>query len=109
MNDPSIAGKGYALTQVRRGGGAGGKGKAKAADSKATAKQKAKAGPAFPGYSLRTDRYRYTEWDGGKQGVELYDHQADPHEYTNLAKDPKHADTVKQLSAKLGDLLTAQK
>jgi iduronate 2-sulfatase len=109
MNDPSLAGKGYAFTQVRRGGGAGGKAKAKAADPNATAKQKAKAGPAFPGYSLRTDRYRYTEWDSGKQGLELYDHQTDPHEYANLAKDPKHADTVKQLSAKLDELLTAQK
>ena len=43
-----------------------------------TAKQKAKAGPAFIGYSLRTDRYRYTEWDEGKQGTELYDHEKDP-------------------------------
>src|SRR5262245_14022949 len=101
LNDSANPGKGYALTQVRRGGGAGAKAKAKAADPSATAKQKAKAGPAFIGYSLRTDRYRYTEWDGGKQGLELYDHQADPHEYTNLAKDPKLADTVKQLSAKL--------
>ncbi len=109
LNDPSIAGKGYALTQVRRGGGAGGKAKAKAADPNATAKQKSKTGPAFVGYSLRTDRYRYTEWDGGKQGAELYNHQADPQEYTNLAKDAKHAETVKQLSAKLQELLASQK
>jgi uncharacterized sulfatase len=109
LNDAANPGKGYALTQVRRGGGGGGKAKAKAkADPNATAKQKAKAGPAFPGYSLRTDRYRYTEWDSGKQGLELYDHQTDPQEFTNLAKDPKHADTIKQLSAKLRELV-AQK
>jgi iduronate 2-sulfatase len=101
MNDPSQAGKGFAITQVRRGGGAGGKAKAKATDPNATAKQKSKAGPAFIGYSLRTDRYRYTEWDEGKQGLELYDHEKDPHEYTNLAKDPAHSATVKQLSDKL--------
>jgi arylsulfatase A-like enzyme len=109
MNDASVAGKGFALTQVRRGGGGGEKAKAKAADSNATAKQKAKAAAAFLGYSLRTDRYRYTEWDGGKQGVELYDHEKDPQEFTNLAKDPKHAETAKQLSAKLQALVAAQK
>jgi uncharacterized sulfatase len=109
MNDPNQAGKGFALTQVRRGGGDGGKAKAKAADANATAKQKSKAGAAFIGYSLRTDRYRYTEWDGGKQGLELYDHEKDPQEFTNLAKDSAHADTVKQLSAKLSELIAAQK
>jgi iduronate 2-sulfatase len=109
LNDASNPGKGYALTQVRRGGGGGGKAKAKAADPNATAKQKSKAGPAFAGYSLRTDRYRYTEWDGGKQGTELYDHQTDPQEFTNLSKDSRHADTVKQLSAKLHELVAAQK
>jgi arylsulfatase A-like enzyme len=114
MNDPSQPGKGFALTQVRRGGGGGGKAKAnKVADAKVaekqTAKQKSKAGPVFIGYSLRTDRWRYTEWDGGKQGVELYDHEQDPNEYTNLAKDPRHADTVKQLSSRLHELIAAQK
>jgi iduronate 2-sulfatase len=110
MNDPSQAGKGYALTQVRRGGGGGGKAKNKATPTeKQTEKQKSKAGPGFIGYSLRTDRYRYTEWDEGKQGVELYDHEKDPQEYTNLAKDAQHADTVKQLSTKLHELIAAQK
>jgi len=111
MNDASLPGKGFALTQVRRGGGGGGRAKGKKAidPAKATAKQKSKAGPAFLGYSLRTDRYRYTEWDGGKQGLELYDHENDPHEFTNLAKNPQHADIVKQLSAKLHELVAAQK
>jgi uncharacterized sulfatase len=39
------------------------------------------------GRSVRTERYRYTEWDGGKEGVELYDYQSDPNEFKNLAKD----------------------
>ena len=38
------------MTQVRRGAGEN----------------------AFMGYSVRTDRWRYTEWDEGKRGVELW-------------------------------------
>lgn len=56
---------------------------------------------AFAGRSIRTDRWRYSEWDDGKKGVELYDHQNDPHEYTNLASDPAHAQTVKELRQQL--------
>jgi arylsulfatase A-like enzyme len=92
LADASAATKGFALSQVRRGGGGGGK------------KKKAAAAAAFPGYSLRTPRWRYTEWDSGSKGVELYDHESDPHEFTNLAQDPKHAGTVKELAATLREL-----
>jgi uncharacterized sulfatase len=43
------------------------------------------------GKTVRTERWRYTEWDGGNKGVELYDHHADAGEYHNLARDPQHA------------------
>ncbi len=64
----------------------------------------------FLGRSIRTDRHRYTEWDGGKKGTELYDHQADPGEWKNLAVDAAHADTIatlkKQMDAVCPDHLT---
>ena len=48
------------------------------------------------GRSVRTDRYRYTEWGDEKQ-AELYDHQTDPHEYTNLVNDPKHSSALAEM------------
>jgi arylsulfatase A-like enzyme len=106
LADASSPTKGFALTQVRRGGGGMGKGKNKKASAQKASggRQPPEASATFAGYSLRTDRYRYTEWDGGMKGVELYDHQADPQEFTNLAKEPAHATTVKELSAKLKEL-----
>lgn len=53
------------------------------------------------GYSIRTERWRYTEWDGGKLGAELYDHNADPKEYHNLAGDPAQAATIAGLRRQL--------
>ncbi|HEU0039504.1 MAG TPA: sulfatase/phosphatase domain-containing protein [Verrucomicrobiae bacterium] len=49
------------------------------------------------GYSVRTERWRYTEWDGGEAGAELYDHNRDPHEWHNLASDAKQAGTIAEL------------
>jgi uncharacterized sulfatase len=53
------------------------------------------------GRSVRTERWRYTEWDDGKAGAELYDHEKDPREFANLAADPAHASTAKELRALL--------
>ncbi len=49
------------------------------------------------GRSIRTQRYRYTEWDAEGKKAELYDHDADPHEQRNLAAEPSHAETVARL------------
>jgi iduronate 2-sulfatase len=61
-------------------------------------------GKALMGYSMRTDRYRFTAWvqrnDHSKiEAIELYDHQTDPQENISLATDPKHAGLVTKLTA----------
>jgi uncharacterized sulfatase len=53
------------------------------------------------GASLRTERYRYTEWDEGAAGSELYDHLTDAGETRNLADDPSQAALVARLGALL--------
>jgi iduronate 2-sulfatase len=61
----------------------------------------------YMGYSMRTDRYRYTEWvqKGDRNtppaGVELYDHHVDPDENINLAGLPEHAALLAQLRQRL--------
>ena len=43
---------------------------------------------SIKGYSVRTQRWRYTEWDHGHAGIQLFDHNNDPDEYCNLADRP---------------------
>ena len=57
------------------------------------------------GYSMRDDRYRYTEWrewaTGHRRATELYDHAIDPDETINRAEDPALAATRAALGAQL--------
>lgn len=53
------------------------------------------------GQSLRTKKWRYNLWNNGKDGVELYDHENDPGEFTNLAKDKKYRDVIKSLNVQM--------
>jgi uncharacterized sulfatase len=68
LDDPAARHKDAALTVVKRG--------------------------QVVGRSVRTEKYRYTEWDGGKRGAELYDHAADPGEWVNLS-DRKEYEAVR--------------
>lgn len=113
LRDPSAPGRGWALTQVvRRGAGAGGGKKKTARGAEAGVRADRKAAVAdgdegggsgrFFGYTLRTTRWRYTEWgDDGRNGRELYDHDADPRELTNLAERAELADTMRALGQQL--------
>lgn len=54
------------------------------------------------GISIRTDQYRYTEWGrSARNGRELYDYHADPHETVNIADLPENRELVAQLSERL--------
>jgi iduronate 2-sulfatase len=60
-------------------------------------------GKALMGYSMRTDRHRFTAWvqrdDHMKvEAIELYDHQTDPQENTNVAGAPANAALVAKLT-----------
>lgn len=57
------------------------------------------------GATIRNERFRYAEYEGGAAGVMLIDEQADPHEQTNLADDPQFAPIRKQLADQLHQLL----
>ncbi|MCB2067614.1 MAG: sulfatase [Erythrobacter sp.] len=51
--------------------------------------------------SVRTDRWRYNEFNDAAQTRQLFDHRADPGEHRNLAYLPEYAATVAQLQAQL--------
>lgn len=58
------------------------------------------------GESIRTKRYRYTEWredDGEIYARMLYDHQNDPSENINISELPENVTLVKKLSKMLKD------
>ena len=57
------------------------------------------------GRSIRTRRYRYTQWRRNSNGKtvarELYDHATDPAENTNVVADRRHEALVERLEAGL--------
>ena len=60
-------------------------------------------GRRLMGRTMRTKRYRYTEWLDRQSGEvaarELYDHRSDPAENRNVADE--HPDVVARMTAKL--------
>jgi iduronate 2-sulfatase len=55
------------------------------------------------GRSVKTAAWRYTEWDGGTLGRELYLHKSDPYEYDNQAASTGHREELSQGQALLRD------
>jgi arylsulfatase A-like enzyme len=76
LNDTSATVKEAAFTQVRRG-----------QDKHA--------------YSIRTAKWRYTLWNDGADGEQLYDMERDPGEMRNLTDAASHVDVVKDLKARV--------
>ena len=68
---------------------------------------------AFTGRTIRTEQWRYTEWDEARRGVELYDVRQDPSEIRNLAANsalaPVRADLARRLRAGWRAALPASK
>jgi uncharacterized sulfatase len=77
LSEPQLAGKEAAYSEVSRG--------------------------KIQGRSVRTVRWRYTQWDGKQaiEAVELYDHDTDPREQTNLAHDPRYARQLAEMQRHL--------
>ena len=73
LANPSASGKGYAFTMTTRG--------------------------KLAGRSVRTERWRYTEWEQGRQGIELYDERADPQETHDVSRHPENAPVIASLAA----------
>ena len=66
-------------------------------------------GNPLMGYSLRTERYRYTMWDEGREGEELYDYSSDPRELKNLATSPQSASLKSGLRSRLDAILATRR
>ena len=64
-------------------------------DPKAEWKHPAITTHGFENHAVRKDHWRLIQYKDGSH--ELYDHREDPYEYTNLAKDPEHAEVIKAL------------
>jgi uncharacterized sulfatase len=76
LEDPSRSGRESARSMVRRG-------------------------EEVKGRSIRTDRWRYTEWNEGALGVELYDFKNGPAKGIDRTKDPEYSTTRAELSGLL--------
>lgn len=83
LNDPNTAWPHPAFSQVIRPNG----------------------GNPIMGKTIRTERWRYTEWDEGRHGSELYDHENDPGETLNLIGGTIESEVVSRLKLQLTSAL----
>ncbi len=82
--DPSASGKPFALTQAVR-------------YKSRYVKEDYQMTRDVHGYSIRTEEFRFSSWDGGKLGEELYDLVKDPGEFKNVVSDPSYENHLLEL------------
>lgn len=64
--------------------------------------------PSSKGFLLREDKWAYIQYaEDAAEGIELYDMEKDPKQYTNLASRPEHQAVVESFKAKLAAKLKA--
>lgn len=62
--------------------------------------------PSRKGFLLRTDRWSYIQYkEDASGGIELFDMDNDPKQFTNLAKSPDHADVVAEMKKRMKEKL----
>ncbi len=86
LSDPLLDWEGHAYTQVLRPGN----------------------GNPVMGRSVRTNKWRYTDWNEGKEGEELYDQIHDPKEFNNLKSDPNYKNIKAELKKLLEENVSGQ-
>lgn len=95
LDEPATAWSKPAYTQVTRG------------TPTVTGESTKKEQRVIMGRSVRTERWRYTEWDDGAAGAQLYDHENDPAELHNLASDEKYSEMAADMRRLLREGKTA--
>ncbi|MDF7823902.1 sulfatase-like hydrolase/transferase [Pontiellaceae bacterium B12227] len=76
-------------------------------DAKKSYSKEEKNDMANQHWSYRTERWRYIHYSDGTE--ELYDHENDPREWTNLENSPEHAAVKKMLNKQMFDLIGPMK
>jgi iduronate 2-sulfatase len=108
MKNPKITIKDYAVSQYPRSG------------TDTETERQGYAAAKVMGYSIRTDRYRYTVWMKDFRsnqpfnanllvGSELYDYEKDPNETVNVAKEKQYAAAKKEMHQRMLAYFEAQR
>jgi hypothetical protein len=72
-----------------------------------TQAQRVRQGGAVRGIAMRTELHRFTMWDEGREGEELFDFSGDPRELKHLATVDKEASLKADLKTRLQTIIAA--